>query len=299
MLDNILSSLKRGVDRARTRSEEVAQTTKLRFEVYQLNRELDALYGRLGRAYHSGADVAVLQPIRDDIARVDDEIAARERLIAELGAHEDEAAPVAGAEGNFSVPHEGGTTVIAPRESGVEARTEGSSQANSPASMAYRVPESADAATEPTPPAAVTSTPGVPSAASIYQAKRHEEQTMTNDDERRFVTDDHGLTPAQRENPLISHTNERSPDKDMPNEDYQQRLDEGQRVSQGTKTDADLHGSGAPIPPIGTLAGNPQGILRAPVTPNVDTEQVHERNLRKEEHVEAERASRDPNPLDD
>ena len=81
-----MNSLRRGVDRARTRGEEVAQTTRLRFEIFGLNRELDALYGRLGRAYHASADLAVLQPIRDEIGRVDEEITARERLIVELSA---------------------------------------------------------------------------------------------------------------------------------------------------------------------------------------------------------------------
>lgn len=92
MIDNIVNTLRRGVDRARTRGEEVAQTTRLRFEIFGLNRELDALYGRLGRAYHASADLGVLQPIRDEIGRVDEEIAARERLIVELST------PAAGTE---------------------------------------------------------------------------------------------------------------------------------------------------------------------------------------------------------
>ncbi|ADV68219.1 hypothetical protein [Deinococcus maricopensis] len=86
MLDNILNTLKRGVDRARVRGEEVTQAARLRVEIYQLNRDLDGLYARLGRAYHGGADVATLTPIREEIARVDGEVAARERLLAELNA---------------------------------------------------------------------------------------------------------------------------------------------------------------------------------------------------------------------
>lgn len=84
MLDNLLNSVRRGAGRVQRRGEEVAQTARLRLEVFQLTRELDGLYARLGRSYHGGADMAVLQGVREDIQRVDDEISARERLIQEL-----------------------------------------------------------------------------------------------------------------------------------------------------------------------------------------------------------------------
>ncbi|WP_216325906.1 hypothetical protein [Deinococcus aestuarii] len=85
MLDNLLNSVRRGAGRVQRRGEEVAQVARLRLEVFQLTRELDLLYARLGRSYHAGADVGILQGIRDDIRRVDDEIDARERLMRELG----------------------------------------------------------------------------------------------------------------------------------------------------------------------------------------------------------------------
>ncbi|MVN88061.1 hypothetical protein GO986_15000 [Deinococcus sp. HMF7620] len=85
MLDNILNTVKRGAERVQRRGEEVAHTARLRMEVFQLGRELDALYGRLGRSYHSGADREVLGGIQDDIRRVEDEIRAREHLMTELG----------------------------------------------------------------------------------------------------------------------------------------------------------------------------------------------------------------------
>lgn len=87
MLDNLLNSVRRGAGRVQRRGEEVAQIARLRLEVFQLTRELDLLYARLGRSYHAGADVGILQGIRDDIRRVDDEISARERLMRELGDH--------------------------------------------------------------------------------------------------------------------------------------------------------------------------------------------------------------------
>lgn len=95
MLDNLLNSVRRGAGRVQRRGEEVAQVARLRLEVFQLTRELDLLYARLGRSYHAGADVSILQGIRDDIRRVDDEIGARERLMRELGDHGEggEAAP--------------------------------------------------------------------------------------------------------------------------------------------------------------------------------------------------------------
>ncbi|AFZ68717.1 hypothetical protein [Deinococcus peraridilitoris] len=313
MFDNILDSLKRGAQRARSRGEEVAQTTRLRFEVYQLNRDLDALYGRLGRAYHSGAEVAILQPMRDEIARIDEEIAARERLITELSEGEKASgtAPDRTAD-STDVPHEAGTTVVTPMGHRVEPTSHsapsttsfgqggiigGTPEIGRPVQPAPASAGPTVTGTVPTPPASTMATPGVPSAASVYHTKRQEENPMAHDDQ---TTNDHGLTNEQERNPLITSSNERSALKDKTNEDYQQRIDQGQQVSPGTKTDADLHGSDAPIPRIGTQAGNAQGILRAPVTPNVDdTEVLHDKAMLREEHIEAERASRDPSPLED
>ncbi|MFD2608217.1 hypothetical protein ACFSR9_02020 [Deinococcus taklimakanensis] len=85
MLDNLLNSVKRATEKVQRRGEEVAQVARLRMEIFGLNRELDGAYARLGRAYHSGSDVDLLQGVRDDIARVEEEIVARERLITELG----------------------------------------------------------------------------------------------------------------------------------------------------------------------------------------------------------------------
>lgn len=84
MLDDILNRVRRGAERVQRRSEEVAQTARLRVEVFQLTRELDTLYARLGRSYHAGADPEVLHSLREEIRRVDEEIQARERLMEEL-----------------------------------------------------------------------------------------------------------------------------------------------------------------------------------------------------------------------
>ena len=84
MIDGILHRLRRTGERVQRRSEEVAQSARLRLDVFQLNRELDALYARLGRSYHAQGAVSVLEGIRADIGRVEDEIASRERLLSEL-----------------------------------------------------------------------------------------------------------------------------------------------------------------------------------------------------------------------
>lgn len=85
MLDSILNTVRRGAERVQRRGEEVAHVARLRVEVFQLGRELDGLYARLGRSFHAGAEVSVLQGVRDEIGRVEEEIRARERLIQELG----------------------------------------------------------------------------------------------------------------------------------------------------------------------------------------------------------------------
>ncbi|CAM3302158.1 hypothetical protein DESA109040_07275 [Deinococcus saxicola] len=85
MLDNILNSLQRGAERVQRRGEEVAQVARLRLEIFQLGRELDGHFARLGRAYHAGAEQDTLGGVQDDIRRAEEEISARERLITELG----------------------------------------------------------------------------------------------------------------------------------------------------------------------------------------------------------------------
>ncbi|MGX9686071.1 hypothetical protein ACTQ9L_02830 [Deinococcus wulumuqiensis] len=85
MLDNILNTVRQGVEKVQRRGEEVTQVARLRVEVFQLGRELDSHFARLGRAYHSGAAADLLHGIREDIRRVEADIESREHLIAELG----------------------------------------------------------------------------------------------------------------------------------------------------------------------------------------------------------------------
>ncbi|KQR36196.1 hypothetical protein [Deinococcus sp. Leaf326] len=90
MLDNILDTVRRGAEKVQRRGEEVAQVARLRMEVFQLGRELDGTYGRLGRAYHGGAQPDQMAELQTEIRRLEAEIQARERLITELGSVPDE-----------------------------------------------------------------------------------------------------------------------------------------------------------------------------------------------------------------
>ena len=85
MIDGFLNSLRNVGERVQRRGEEVTQAARLRLDIFQLGREQGEMYARLGRAYHGNASVSTLEEIRAEIARVDEEIAARENLITELG----------------------------------------------------------------------------------------------------------------------------------------------------------------------------------------------------------------------
>ena len=89
MIDGFLNTLRKTGERVQRRGEEVAQGARLRLDIFQLGREQGEMYARLGRAYHGNAAVSTLEEIRAEIARVDEEIAARELLLAELGAELD------------------------------------------------------------------------------------------------------------------------------------------------------------------------------------------------------------------
>lgn len=45
-----------------------------RLEAYQLTHEQDALFARLGRAYHSGADLRVLEALRAEIRQLEEQL---------------------------------------------------------------------------------------------------------------------------------------------------------------------------------------------------------------------------------
>ncbi|WP_181391944.1 hypothetical protein [Deinococcus irradiatisoli] len=200
MLDNILNSVRRSAEKVQRRGEEVAQIARLRVEVYQLSRELDTLYARLGRAYHAGSDAEVLEELSQDVRRLNEEIASREQLIAELNAVPEEelrgAEAVHAAAARTRAPQEAQEAVAAPLS---EAALGGASEPNlgdlpdAGRDAAHPVPPSDAPAPAPTsnapafvehpPTAAASAAPAAaaPTAASrIWRAK--EEERMTDNE---------------------------------------------------------------------------------------------------------------------
>ncbi len=145
MLDNILNSLQRGAERVQRRGEEVAQVARLRLEIFQLGRELDGHFARLGRAYHAGAEKDTLGGVQDDIRRAEDEINARERLITELG--EDPK-----ADGEMTVYTPDGVGRVSGAERDAEGNVEPSGAGNRPN---FTKPDVSAGVTEPNIPASV------------------------------------------------------------------------------------------------------------------------------------------------
>lgn len=104
MLDSLVDTMRQGAARVQRRSEEVAQSARLRVEVFQLKRELEAKFAELGRSYYQSAAGNVLSDLQDNIRALEEEIAARERLIEEIGATPEEEGSVQNASGAI-VPH--------------------------------------------------------------------------------------------------------------------------------------------------------------------------------------------------
>lgn len=143
MLDNILNTVRQGVEKVQRRGEEMTQVARLKVEVYQLGRELEGHFARLGRSFHGGADDDLLQGIREDIRRTEDEIRARERLIAELG--EDGAGLVAAPEDQPSAPGERGT----PREAGLTSSASVAAMASDPPGLPAQPEQDDGSPTDP------------------------------------------------------------------------------------------------------------------------------------------------------
>lgn len=99
MLDNLVDTMRQGAARVQRRSEEVAQSARLRVEVFQLKRELESKFAELGRSYYQNAAGNVLSDLQDYIRSLEEEIASREHLIEEIGATPEEEKSVQSASG--------------------------------------------------------------------------------------------------------------------------------------------------------------------------------------------------------
>jgi hypothetical protein len=86
LLDNLLETVKKGVEVAREKGEQGVNTARLHLEIANLNRERDGFYQRLGRMYvQNPNDHALLDPLVDEVKRVGLEIEEREAALIKLG----------------------------------------------------------------------------------------------------------------------------------------------------------------------------------------------------------------------
>lgn len=98
MLDQLLSNAKKGAEKVQRRAEEVAHIARLRMEIFQLSREVEGLYTRIGRNYHTGTSESVLQDLCRQVEAKNEDIKTRQQLIEQLG--EDPHEPATSAQGN-------------------------------------------------------------------------------------------------------------------------------------------------------------------------------------------------------
>jgi hypothetical protein len=88
LLDNILETVKKGVEVAREKGEMGVNVARLRLEMANLGRERDGFYQRLGKMYvQSPNDHAMLDPLVDEIKRISNEIENREQELSKIGDH--------------------------------------------------------------------------------------------------------------------------------------------------------------------------------------------------------------------
>lgn len=264
MIDSLLSNLKRGAERVQQRSEAVAQAARLRVEVFQLSREQDALFARLGRAYHSGAAPDALAGIQDELRRVEDEIASRERLIGELGEVGTEPAPAA--------PAPVSPTPVAPAAASAEAVTLRKDSAEvdaapvSPVSAHPAPPVSAGVA-QPADVLPVTVRPG--QAADAQPAAPRPSPFATS--ATPVVTNEAPTAVSVWKAKQEARMNERAPETAQPSQDGTIQAD-GSRSSDTKQIGGtDITGRPDGPDPTTTAGGNPHG---NPSIPNSDTHRV-------------------------
>lgn len=85
LLENIKSTLQSGWTIAKEKSELGARIGRLRLELIRLTRDREALFARLGRAYHANlSDLAGLQVLTLEIDRLTQTMRDRESVMAQL-----------------------------------------------------------------------------------------------------------------------------------------------------------------------------------------------------------------------
>jgi seryl-tRNA synthetase len=103
-------SIRKGLEVAREKGEQLARFSQLKLDVVNLNRERDSLYGRLGKAYVEGKGATLsLEPIVAEIERVSKEIEEREEALKNLGQQDEHAGSDTGTPG-VPATHEAAAT---------------------------------------------------------------------------------------------------------------------------------------------------------------------------------------------
>ena len=105
-LDNLAKGLRNALDVANTKGKEAAQYTKLRYDIFQLNRDLDATYNKLGKQVFTSNTLEGTGEFFAEVRRLQAEIAQKEEELREIG----QANPEAAEEAEAAIQAEAGST---------------------------------------------------------------------------------------------------------------------------------------------------------------------------------------------
>lgn len=98
LLDELAEKLKQGLELIAKMGEDAAQTAKLRYEIFNLGRELETQFNKLGKVAYENQDPLESSGIRMDIDRIKAEIARLEQTLKDMGESEAPAEATAEAE---------------------------------------------------------------------------------------------------------------------------------------------------------------------------------------------------------
>lgn len=105
-LDNLAKGLKNALDLANTKGKEAAQYTKLRYDIFQLNRDLEATYSKLGKQVFNSNTLEGTGEFFAEVRRIEAEIAQKEEELREIG----QTNPEAAEEAEAAIQAEAGST---------------------------------------------------------------------------------------------------------------------------------------------------------------------------------------------
>ncbi len=89
--DDLAGKLKQGLETVQKKGGEAATVAKLRYELFNLNRDLEGQFNKLGKAVFDGHDPVANEAIKLEISRIKGEMEKLETAIRENG--EDPHAP--------------------------------------------------------------------------------------------------------------------------------------------------------------------------------------------------------------